>query len=100
MNLDGRYGGFAALTGVDENGDGVYDALFGGVNGFDHDDDPETDSIRFGGVVRYDLADGTFSVVGSNPGLIFFGFASSPVPAPGGLALLAASGVVILRRRR
>ncbi len=100
VGADARYGGFAAMTGVDENGDGMFDALFGGVNSFDDDNDPGTPSIRFGGVVRYDLVAGTFSVVGSNPGVIFFGFGSSPVPAPGAGVAALVLGVCALRRRR
>lgn len=76
------YSGFAALTGVDENGDGEFDALFGNVNFFDNDNDPSTPTIRLGGVARYDLAVGTWSLVGVNPGLIFFGFGSFPAPKP------------------
>jgi MYXO-CTERM domain-containing protein len=100
----GTYSGFAALTGVDEDGDGVNDALFGAVNFFDPDGPGPLPSGRLGGVARYDLAAGTWTLVGTNPGLIFFGFGSSPaaVPAPPS-AVLAAAGVAALgayRRRR
>ena len=78
----GAYSGFAAMTGVDEDADGEFDALFGNVNFFDDDGDPETQVVRLGGVARYDLDDGTWSLVGTNPGVIFFGFASNPAPAP------------------
>jgi hypothetical protein len=78
----GRYSGFSALTGVDEDADGRFDSLFGSVN-FDA-------GARLGGVARFDLATGEFSLVGTNPGVIFFGFGSAPaaVPEPGGLACL------------
>lgn len=76
----GAFSGFAALTGVDEDGDGQFDALFGNVNFFDDDGDPTTPTVRLGGVARYDLDDGTWSLVGTNPGVIFFGFASNPAP--------------------
>ena len=74
----GAFSGFAAMTGVDEDADGRFDALFGNVNFFDDDGDPRTPTIRLGGVARYDLNDGTWSLVGKNPGVIFFGFASNP----------------------
>lgn len=80
---DGRYSGFAALTGVDENGDGQFDGLYGSVNFFDDDANPNTPVVRFGGVARFDLSNGTWSIVGSNPGVIFFGFGAMPEPAPG-----------------
>ncbi|HTN70006.1 MAG TPA: PEP-CTERM sorting domain-containing protein [Methylomirabilota bacterium] len=92
----GGYSGFAAMTGVDENGDGKFDALFGNVNFFD-DNDPATPTVRLGGVARYNLTDGTWSLVGTNPGLIFFGFGSSPahVPEPRSAVLfLIAAGIV------
>ena len=76
----GAFSGFSAMTGVDEDADGDFDALFGNVNFFDDDDDPETPTLRLGGVARYDLDDGTWSLVGTNPGVIFFGFASNPSP--------------------
>ncbi|WP_107667015.1 PEP-CTERM sorting domain-containing protein [Cyanothece sp. BG0011] len=79
------YSGFAALTGVDTNQDGSFDTLFGNVNFIDSDNDPDTPSERLGGIARYNLTDGTWDLVGTNPGVIFFGFASSPtsVPEPG-----------------
>lgn len=79
------YSGFAALTGVDTDRDGLFDTLFGNVNFIDHDNDPSTPTERLGGIARYNLTDGTWDLVGTNPGVIFFGFGSSPasVPEPG-----------------
>lgn len=84
---DGIYSGFAALTGVDEDEDGEFDALFGAVNFLTTD----TETLRLGGVARFDLTDGSWSLVGENPGVIFFGFGSSPaaVHEPSGLLSLA-----------
>ena len=98
----GAYSGFAALTGVDEDADGDFDALLGAVNFFDDDGDPGTDVLRLGGVARYDLAEGTWQLVGTNPGIIFFGFGSSPVPEPGAASIAATAtiGVALLWRRR
>jgi len=106
----GLYSGFAAMTGVDEDLDGFFDALFGNVNFFNHDNNPATPTQRLGGVARYDLSDGTWSLVGTNPGVIFFGFGSSPavqpVPEPASwLAGMAAFAVgfaywITLRRPR
>jgi hypothetical protein len=93
-NGDATYSGFAALTGVDEDADGAFDALFGAVN-FVNDG---TDTLRLGGVARFDLADGTWQLVGTNPGVIFFGFGSTPVPEPASVLLLAAGGFALARR--
>lgn len=90
------FSGFAAMTGADEDGDGRYDTLYGNVN-FD-DLDPTLPNGRLGGIARYDLTDGTFELVGTNPGLIFFGLAS-PVPEPA-VGLLAFAGAGLVRRRR
>lgn len=92
------YSGFAALTGVDENRDGQFDALFGSVNFVDDGDE----SYRLGGVARYDLTDGTWRLVGTNPGVIFFGFGSHPVPEPSSGVLIATmicAGLGCSRRR-
>lgn len=95
----GAFSGFSAMTGVDEDFDGTTDALFGNVNFFDPDAGGPLASQRFGGVVRYDLSAGTWTLVGNNPGLIFFGF-GSPVPEPAGLALLACAAAMLVARRR
>lgn len=96
----GGYSGFAALTGVDEDADGDFDALFGAINFFDDDGDASTPAQRLGGLGRFDLGTGEWSLVGTNAGVIFFGFGSSPIPAPGGMAALLAGGALIARRRR
>jgi hypothetical protein len=95
------YSGFAALTGVDENADGTFDTLYGNVNFADPDGPGGVSSSRLGGLARYDLTDGTWDLVGTNPGLIFFGFASTPIiPEPTTLSLLAGAGLLALRRRK
>ncbi len=98
----GDYSGFAAMTGVDTDGDGLRDTLFGNVNF--NDADPSLPNGRFGGIVRYDLDNGTWSLVGTNPGLIFFGMGTLvPVPEPSGLALAATAAIGALgcvRRRQ
>jgi hypothetical protein len=68
----GGWGGFASLTGVDLNLDGTHDALYGGVNF-----GPPGGS-RVGVVARYDVTTGSWSQVGANAPLIFFGMASVP----------------------
>lgn len=96
------YSGFAALTGVDTDEDGIFDALFGNVNFIDGDNDPTTPTERLGGVARYNLADGTWELVGTNPGVIFFGFGSSPaaVPEPGLVLGLMTAGILGLRLQK
>lgn len=95
----GAYSGFAAMTGVDENGDGLFDTLYGNVNFFDPDGSGPLTSQRLGGLARYDVGAGTWTMVGTNPGLIFFGFGTI-IPEPGAVGLLALAGVWTLRRRR
>lgn len=70
----GAYSGFAALTGIDENADGSFDALIGVVNFFNDGSGTQ----RLGGVARFDLSSGDWSLVGTNPGIIFFGLGSVP----------------------
>ncbi|MEL6246371.1 MAG: PEP-CTERM sorting domain-containing protein [Cyanobacteria bacterium J06648_16] len=88
------FSGFAALTGVDTDADGQFDALFGNVNFIDDDENPDTPVERLGGIARYDLNDGSWELVGTNPGVIFFGFGASPaaVPEPGIVFALLLSG--------
>lgn len=93
----GVYSGFAAMTGVDTDGDGLRDTLFGNVNF--NDADNSLPNRRLGGVVRYDLASGTWTMVGTNPGLIFFGMGSIAVPEPGSTALLTLGLTAFVLRR-
>ncbi|MEL7237811.1 MAG: PEP-CTERM sorting domain-containing protein [Planctomycetota bacterium] len=94
----GTLSGGAALTGVDTDGDGVFDELFGNVNFLDPAGPDPT--IRLGGVARFDLTDGTYDLVGINDGVILFGFGASPIPEPGSIALLSIGGLALLRPRR
>jgi hypothetical protein len=96
------YSGFSALTGVDTDQDGFFDSLFGNANFIDHDNDRNTPTQRLGGIVRYDLTEGTWTLVGTNPGVIFFGFGSSPasVPEPGLLLAILTTAVVGFGLRR
>lgn len=98
----GRYSGFSAMTGVDENSDGTFDALYGNVNFDSLSPNPQN---RIGALARYDLTTGTFAIIGQNPGLIYFGFGSSPaaVPEPGSIALfvgLSIAGFEFARTHR
>lgn len=86
----GAYRGIPGLSGRDSNGDGVFDELYGVLNYHDHDGDPETRFRVIGALIKFDLNDGTWSIVGTNPGLLFSGLASTaalnPTPAPEPLA--------------
>lgn len=73
----GGYSGFSALTGVDEDMDGDVDALFGSVNQVTGASGAE----RLGGIARFDLTSGAWSLIGTNPGIVFFGFGLAPAPA-------------------
>jgi hypothetical protein len=92
----GDYSGFAAMTGVDTDGDGLRDTLFGNVNF--NGADPGLPNGRLGGVARYDLSTATWSMVGTNPGLIFFGFGSATVPEPT-TSMLATLGFAVASLR-
>jgi hypothetical protein len=94
----GIFGGYAGLTGVDEDEDGTYDALLGVVNFVNPSGDEG--SVRLGGIARFDLGDASWDLIGLNERTIFFGLASPPVPEPATLSLLAAGGVMLLRRRQ
>ncbi|QDT68489.1 hypothetical protein MalM25_14120 [Planctomycetes bacterium MalM25] len=76
----GIFSGYAGLTGVDEDSDGVHESLFGVVN-FINPGGP-VGSVRLGGIARFDLSDGSWDLVGLNDNVIFFGLASAPVPEP------------------
>lgn len=95
---NGIFSGYAGLTGVDENADGEFDALFGVVN-FINPAGPEG-TVRLGGIARFDLTDASWDLVGLNEQVIFFGLASAPIPEPTSMALLGLASAALLRRRR
>ncbi len=92
----GRYFGFAGLTGVDTSGDGLFDTLYMCVNYYDPTPGVPGDTQAIGGIARVNLTDGTWTMVGENPGHIFYGLAA--VPEPAGM-LLAGLGMLFVRRR-
>ena len=100
------YSGFSALAGADTDADGELDSLFGAVNFWDHDDNPDTPTVRLGGLARFDLATGAWELVGTNEGVIYFGMGSAPaatasVPAPASVWLILASlGTLAAVRRK
>ncbi len=100
FGIDPRFSGYAAMTGVDEDLDGDYDTLYTNVNFFDDDSNSATPTLRLGGLGRVNLTDGTWELVGTNPGIIFFGFAPAPIPEPATASLATLSMLVLLRRRR
>ena len=72
-----RYATFAGVTGYDSNNDGVYDRLLGTVN--------TLDGARFGGLVEFNINDGSWELIGAgNAPLNFFSLGAplgSPCPA-------------------
>ncbi|MBX3747153.1 MAG: choice-of-anchor M domain-containing protein [Verrucomicrobiae bacterium] len=81
----GAYFGIPGLSGRDSNGDGQFDELYGVLNYHDHDGDPETYPQVVGALIRFNLNDGTWSIVGTNPGLLFSGLASTAELNPASL---------------
>ncbi len=92
----GRYFGFAGLTGVDQSNDGIFDTLYMVVNYYDPTPGVPGDTQAIGGIAQVNLSDGTWTMVGTNPGHIFYGLAAVPEPAA---LLLVLLGGVALRRR-
>lgn len=90
------YAGFSALTGFDRDDDGVFDELLTTVN-FTVEGNVST---RLGGIGRFNLGDGSFDLIGTNPGVIFFGLGSVAVPEPGWLIVPALAALVAIRRGR
>jgi len=78
----GGYRGIPGLSGRDSNGDGIFDELYGVLNFHDHDGNPDTPFQVIGALVKFDLNDGTWSIVGTNPGLLFSGLASTAALNP------------------
>lgn len=74
-SVNPQLGGFSALTGADLDGDGSPESILGNIN---FDNTQSSPANRFGGIVRYNLADGTWTLLGNNPGIIFFGLAFVP----------------------
>lgn len=95
-----RYSAFTALTGVDTNRDGKFDALFMGVNRFDDDNDAATPGITLGGVAKVDTTTGLWELVGTNPGYAYASFGSGPVPEPATAGMTALVALSCLARRR
>lgn len=99
--VDGYWSGFAGLTGVDTDGDGTNDALYGIANYY-FDYFTSTSSAR-GALGLFDLETSTWSLVGENEGVIFYSLAASPfapVPEPATMALFGMGGLLLAYRER
>jgi hypothetical protein len=70
-NLRSRYSTFAAMTGYDADNDGDYDRLFGTVNTFDGN--------RLGALIEFNLADGSWELIGTGNNPLNFFAMGAPV---------------------
>lgn len=96
-----RYSAFGAgLAGVDTDGDGDFDQLFGAVNSFDDDNDSTTPTVSIGGLGLFDLNTGLWELVGTNPGQSHSAMAFLPVPEPTAVGPLSLALALIAERRR
>ncbi len=95
----GTFSGFTAMTGIDEDHNGEYEAILGSVNAYDPDSGGPLAIERIGGVARYDLANGTWSLVGTNAGIEFYGF-GAPIPEPTSSLVATCIGLRLTMRRR
>lgn len=96
---EGRWSGLAGLTGVDTNGDGVNDELYGVANYYQTFAD--NSSSAMGAIIRYDILTSRWDLVGTNPDVIFYSLtAGQVVPEPATMTLLGlGAGALALRRR-